>query len=351
MANRIIRFFQKNRVCIFFVLLFNSTLCNAQSFPVNIAVRNVGASPTQLSSYADAAQANGPLLATLALNDLNITGREVQLRMSFQGNGISLQSVPNPIGAGPFFLDGGIPLALGAPELAPYFEIANVTGISPTVYARPLPEGSYQICLGGGRCADGQAALGTFLHQCVPVPEPAALFGAARQRGTGGRDEPAEHRVPVDAQAAQHHQRGVRAQPGGDLGRYHRPAGRLFVRSATFSGDHHGHQLSLRPRRPHICFPTVPMPGGYGPRPWTGPRVWGRSRTRAIARSSPLCTYRPARCRPTYGTRCAAADRPTSFGTTPLQRCPSSPFAIGRKGKGTLGSSTAPPPTGPRSGT
>ncbi|AWX44282.1 hypothetical protein HME9304_01282 [Flagellimonas maritima] len=173
MANRIISFFQKNRVCIFFVLLFNSTLCNAQSFPVSIAVRNVGASPTQLSSYADAAQANGPLLAILALNDLNITGREVQLRMSFEGGGIDFQSVPNPIGAGPFFLDGGIPLALGAPELAPYFEIANVTGISPTVYGRPLPEGSYQICLEAfdvltGKRLSARSCTNVFLFQNRP---------------------------------------------------------------------------------------------------------------------------------------------------------------------------------------
>ncbi len=129
----------------FFALLAIAPLY-AQSFPVNVRVQNLGASPTQLSSYADAAQANGPLRATLTLNDLNITGREVQLRLSFQGNGISLQSVPNPIGAGPFFLDGGIPLTLNATELAPYFEISNLTGISPTVYGRPLPEGSYQIC-------------------------------------------------------------------------------------------------------------------------------------------------------------------------------------------------------------
>ncbi|AWX43045.1 hypothetical protein HME9304_00032 [Flagellimonas maritima] len=155
-----------------FVLLTMETL-SAQSFPVNIAVRNVGASPTQLSSYADAAQANGPLLAILALNDLNITGREVQLRMSFEGGGIDFQSVPNPIGAGPFFLDGGIPLALGAPELAPYFEIANVTGISPTVYGRPLPEGSYQICLEAfdvltGKRLSARSCTNVFLFQNRP---------------------------------------------------------------------------------------------------------------------------------------------------------------------------------------
>ncbi|WP_422860197.1 fibronectin type III domain-containing protein [Flagellimonas sp. S174] len=139
---------RKWRMAISMVLLvlFSTMNGNAQSFPVNITVQTLGAAPTQLSSYADAAQNNGPLRITLALNDLNITGREVQLRLFFQGGGINFQSTTNPIGAGPFFLDGGIPLTLNALEIAPYFEVSNLTGISPTVYGRTLPEGSYQIC-------------------------------------------------------------------------------------------------------------------------------------------------------------------------------------------------------------
>ncbi|MBS9462552.1 hypothetical protein KIM67_09025, partial [Flagellimonas sp. 389] len=137
---------KKNSILLFFVVFTYPFLCNAQSFPVHVTVQTLGASPSQLSTFADASQNNGPLRVTLALNDLNITGREVQLRLFFQGGGINFQSTTNPVGTGPFFLDGGIPLTLNAAELAPYFQLANVTGVSPTVYGRTLPEGSYRIC-------------------------------------------------------------------------------------------------------------------------------------------------------------------------------------------------------------
>ncbi|MEM7487276.1 MAG: hypothetical protein AAF348_18865, partial [Bacteroidota bacterium] len=75
---------QKWRITISWAILvlFGAICVNAQSFPVTITVQTFGAAPTQLSSFADAAQVNGPLRVTLTLNDLNITGREIQLRSS-----------------------------------------------------------------------------------------------------------------------------------------------------------------------------------------------------------------------------------------------------------------------------
>lgn len=145
----------------------------AQSFPVSVSVQTIGPAPTQLSAYADATQPLGPLRATLVLNDLNLASRQVRLQLSFQGGGISFQSVAVPVGAAPLFLDGGIPLTLGAAELAPYFNPDNLRGIAPATYAAPLPEGSYQICFEvfdhlTGKRLSARSCARTFIFQSRP---------------------------------------------------------------------------------------------------------------------------------------------------------------------------------------
>src|SRR5690606_36462381 len=80
------------------------------------------------------------------LNDLGITAREVRLQTYFAGNGISFRSNDLIIGATPLFLEGGVPLVLTHVELAPYFRIENIRGISPHIYGRPIPEGTYRFC-------------------------------------------------------------------------------------------------------------------------------------------------------------------------------------------------------------
>ncbi|MEL6916631.1 MAG: fibronectin type III domain-containing protein, partial [Bacteroidota bacterium] len=102
--------------------------------------------PIYFSDYANAGTVNSPLRVQIVLNDLNITNREVRLRTSFEGNGITFQSNDIVSGAGPLFLEGGVPLVLTNVELAPYFQFQNITGISPDVYGQAIPEGLYQFC-------------------------------------------------------------------------------------------------------------------------------------------------------------------------------------------------------------
>lgn len=131
-----------------FSVLFiaNGLLLVAQDFPVQIIPQAVPPAPIYLSNYADASTVNSPLRAQVILNDFTIPNREIRLKTYFEGNGIALRSNDIVIGADPLFLEGGIPLNLTNVELAPYFRFENITGVSPTVYGRPIPEGAYQFC-------------------------------------------------------------------------------------------------------------------------------------------------------------------------------------------------------------
>ena len=128
------------------LLTANCLLATAQSFPVQVVAQAVPPAPIYFSSYSDAGTVNGPLRVQLVLNDLGISDREIRLKAYFEGNGISFQSNDVVSGAGPLFLEGGIPLVLGNTELAPYFRFGNLTGISPAVYGQAIPEGTYKIC-------------------------------------------------------------------------------------------------------------------------------------------------------------------------------------------------------------
>ncbi|MCM4166755.1 hypothetical protein KCTC52924_01606 [Arenibacter antarcticus] len=133
------------RLCslLFFVTCF---LSFAQSFPVQVIPQATPPPPIYLTEYADASTVNSPLRVQLILNDFQIAIREVRLRTYFQGNGINFRSNDMVMGARPLFLEGGSPLMLTNVDLAPYFKFENITGISPNVYGRAIPEGAYQFC-------------------------------------------------------------------------------------------------------------------------------------------------------------------------------------------------------------
>ncbi len=137
----------KNRFLgLFVLLLFSSLGLSAQSFPVQVIPQVNPPAPIYFSDYTDAGSISGPLRVQIILNDLNISNRQVLLRISFKGNGISFQSKENVIGATPLFLEGGVPLVLTNAELSPYYEYQNISGISPTVYGSDIPEGTYKFC-------------------------------------------------------------------------------------------------------------------------------------------------------------------------------------------------------------
>ena len=185
-----------NRPCIGFKTKFlMSLLCfsilwpgresiSAQSFPVQIVPQIAPPPPIYFSDYADMGIMNGPLRVQIILNDFGIANREVRLKTYFEGNGINFHSNDLVMGSAPLFLEGGIPLILTHAELAPYFRLENIKGISPRVYGSPIPEGSYRFCfeiydaLTGNRLSRKNCAVSAILQN-----EPPFLI-APRNRST-----------------------------------------------------------------------------------------------------------------------------------------------------------------------
>ncbi len=126
--------------------IYSVTTAYAQLFPVTINARVNNPAPINFSNYADQTVINGPLSVQLLLSDVTITNRQVQLRVSFEGNGIQAQSAPVLSGIQPIFINGGVPLNLNSFELGAYFNLNNLVGINPNTYATSIPEGSYQFC-------------------------------------------------------------------------------------------------------------------------------------------------------------------------------------------------------------
>ncbi|URC11005.1 fibronectin type III domain-containing protein [Flavobacterium sp. B183] len=113
----------------------------AQTFPISVTTQITQPSPIYLSKYADATTINSPIKIQLLLNDLNISNRQVRLKIYFQGNGVSFSNNDFVVGAKPLYLEGGFPLQLTNVDLAPYFQFQNLLGLNPNQYAQPLPEG------------------------------------------------------------------------------------------------------------------------------------------------------------------------------------------------------------------
>ncbi len=129
-----------------FILLSSATIAG-QTFPVNVSLQVTNPAPIYLSNYSDANLLNGPLRTQLVLNDFSITNRQIALRVSVKGQGIALESRPGFTGNIPLFIDGGTPLNVTTAEIAQYFELQNIVGISPQAYANALPEGNYEFCM------------------------------------------------------------------------------------------------------------------------------------------------------------------------------------------------------------
>ncbi|PKA97996.1 fibronectin type III domain protein [Flavobacteriaceae bacterium MAR_2009_75] len=160
---------------IFFLLLtLNLTTATAQSFPVQVIPQVTPPPPIYFSEYANENTVNSPLRVQLILNDFEIVNREVRLRVSFEGSGISFQSKDLVTGASPLFLEGGVPLVLTNVELAPYFRYENLNGISGNVYGNAIPEGAYNFCfevfdvLTGNRLSQKSCAISVVFQNEPP---------------------------------------------------------------------------------------------------------------------------------------------------------------------------------------
>ena len=118
----------------------------AQIFPIRIIPTVIPPAPVYLFNYADRMALNSPLRVQLMLNDFTISNRQIRLKVYIEGSGIRTESKDFVAGAIPLTIDGGVPLFLTNAELAPYFEIQNLKGISPRMYGQSLREGSYRFC-------------------------------------------------------------------------------------------------------------------------------------------------------------------------------------------------------------
>ena len=142
MTHNFKKVFHKSTVVLIFNLL--SFLGFAQIYPVQVnPVFNTPYS-SKISDYATSLDEKMRLL--INPTDININNRQIRLKMFIQGNGINAQSTDFIEGALPIFINGGELLSLTNVDLAAYFQLQNLNGLSAVDYANPLPEGIYSIC-------------------------------------------------------------------------------------------------------------------------------------------------------------------------------------------------------------
>lgn len=130
-------------IAAFFITGF---VMQAQIYPVQVIPQVTPPPPVYLTEYSNASSINGKVKLNVLLTDLTVTNRAVRLKLYIEGNGIKAQSKDFVVGAQQLFLDGGVLVSLGSADLAPYFELQNLQGISAGAYANALPEGLYQYC-------------------------------------------------------------------------------------------------------------------------------------------------------------------------------------------------------------
>ncbi len=140
----------------------------AQNFPVQISPIGSRPYPNNLPAYAASTSPTSPLQLRILLTDIT-TGnqRPINLRIRIQGQGINVVSNPVFVQNQQLTLDAGIPLVLGAVDLAPYFEFQNLIGISLDQYQTSLRDGSYDFCF---EIIDARSGVQISETKCVNLP-------------------------------------------------------------------------------------------------------------------------------------------------------------------------------------
>ncbi|UII27632.1 fibronectin type III domain-containing protein [Fulvivirga maritima] len=132
---------------IFITGCFFSQQVSAQSYPVQATFQLTPPYSLYLSDYA--AADNNRFVLNVLLRDLSRQDLQVRLRLTIEGTGVSITTRPD-YRPQPLFLQGGMPLMLGAADLGAYFNPENLIfqGISKdqVVRGNALPEGFYRIC-------------------------------------------------------------------------------------------------------------------------------------------------------------------------------------------------------------
>ena len=131
---------------LFILCLLQVAFVFSQNFPVRVTPQGIPPYPNSLSAYDNTDQLRSPINLLIEFNDLTAASRAVQLKISIEGTNITATSKAVITGAPNITLDAGFPLRLTNAELAPYFALQNLQGVSAQQYNNTLPDGLYRIC-------------------------------------------------------------------------------------------------------------------------------------------------------------------------------------------------------------
>ena len=126
-------------------LLLGQLLCFAQQYPVRLVPVVFPPYNVRLSDYA--LNSEPKLQLQVLMTDLLEPPHKTGIKFSLESGGRVI-AVSNPFvnGLEPFMLQPGNNISLSNLDLKPLFKLENLSGISPSNYARALPDGLYQYC-------------------------------------------------------------------------------------------------------------------------------------------------------------------------------------------------------------
>ncbi|MFC2505285.1 MAG: hypothetical protein ACFNVP_03950, partial [Capnocytophaga ochracea] len=127
-----------------FLFLLTTWQLIAQTYPVQVVPVLTPPYSSKIADYANP-MANRVQLQ-LITTDLSVQNRPVQLYVEIKGNGLTAASAPILSGVSPLRISGGEILRLTNAELASYFQLRNLQGITSQQYASALPDGMYSFC-------------------------------------------------------------------------------------------------------------------------------------------------------------------------------------------------------------
>ena len=127
-----------------FLFLLTTWQLIAQTYPVQVVPMLTPPYSSKIADYANP-MANRVQLQ-LITTDLSVQNRSVQLYVEIKGNGLTAASAPVLSGISPLRISGGEILRLTNAELASYFQLRNLQGITSQQYTSALPDGMYSFC-------------------------------------------------------------------------------------------------------------------------------------------------------------------------------------------------------------
>ena len=130
-----------------FLLVINGIFgsVSAQQYPVRLVPVVFPPYNVRLSDYA--LNSEPKLQLQVLMTDLLEPPHKTGIKFSLESGGrVIAVSTPFVNGLEPFMLHPGSPISLSNLDLKPLFKLENLSGISPSNYAKALPDGLYQYC-------------------------------------------------------------------------------------------------------------------------------------------------------------------------------------------------------------